>query len=85
MWAARGAGFVQLLADLKTRGLEPPVTQLSSSAAVLDGRASPDCTAVCVGHALYGLRVTDPPAKLPDGLALRGVLSPHLVQQSGWA
>ena len=66
---------MQLLADLKARGLEPPVTQLSSSAAVLDGRASPDCTAVCVGHALYGLRVTDPPAKLPDGLELlRSVL-----------
>ena len=75
-WAAgRQAKFEALLDDLKSRfGFEPPITQVSASAAVLAGATSQRCTAVCAGHALYGLRVADPPARILGGQVLRPVL-----------
>ena len=54
-WArARFAAFDALLADLRGRGLLPPVTQAGASSSVLAGFED-QASAVCVGHLLYGL------------------------------
>jgi alanine racemase len=59
-WARdKYAAFTALLARLATRGIEPPVTQVWASSGLLAGL--PDtCTAVCVGHLLYGLSPVAP-------------------------
>ena len=57
-WAEeRLAGFTSMLAALEQRGLKPEHTQALSSAGALAGLADPS-SAICPGHALYGI----PPA-----------------------
>lgn len=52
-------GFAALLARLAARGIRPPLTQVWASSGLLAGM--PDvCTAVCVGHLLYGLSPVAP-------------------------
>lgn len=59
-WAeTRARDFAGLLAQLRTDGIEPEITQLWGSSGLLAG--SPDgCNAVCVGHLLYGLSPIHP-------------------------
>lgn len=73
-WAVgRAAVFAELLDGLARDDLRPPFTQLWGSSGVLAGLPDPS-TAVCVGHALYGLSPFDDPT-LTDA-----VLAPVLVE-----
>lgn len=54
-WAAARLGaFDALLAELKAMGIQIPVTQARASSCLLAGLGD-SCSAVCVGHAYYGL------------------------------
>ena len=68
-WAqARLAGFDELLNSLRGYGIEPEVTQAMASSALLAGLHD-SCTAVCIGHALFGLSpFTDENAAADVGL-----------------
>ena len=67
-WATeRATEFTAVLAECAAGGVAPPITQISASAAVLSGVAGQGCTAVCVGHALFGL---DPMPEVGGGTAV---------------
>ncbi len=58
-WAAEGvASFGSALRSLEARGLAPPHSQALSSAGALAGLDDPS-TAICPGHALYGIPPAD--------------------------
>ena len=71
-WATDGMrAFAGLLEELAADGIEIPITQAQASASIVTG--IPDaCTAICPGHALYGLSPVD--ATLESRAQLRPVL-----------
>jgi alanine racemase len=67
-WATdRYRRFQQLIDDLAQTGMRPPVTQAWGSSGLLAG-APDSSTAVCVGHALYGLSTLSPELASRQGL-----------------
>jgi alanine racemase len=71
-WAVERLGvFRELRETLAGEGLLPPVTQALSSAGILAG-LDDGCSAVCPGHALYGLPAVS--AEVANASAFRPVL-----------
>ncbi len=67
-WAeTRLASFTSVLRSLEARGLEPPHSQALSSAGALAGLAD-SSSAICPGHAMYGI----PPAAAEE-VSMRGL------------
>jgi alanine racemase len=60
VWAtARLGAFLDLLEALRRDGIQPAITQALSSSGILAG-IEDHCSAVCPGHALYGLQTLEP-------------------------